>query len=118
MSAIDYLSSTDTVHIATELPDGGEIVTPIWAVVVDGTPYIRSGYGPQSKWYLRVQRTGRATFIDGLRRYPVTIENLNDEAIKHDVDAAYRTKYVGQGMALRQVVSAQVRAYAMRITLQ
>lgn len=101
MSAIDYLSSTDTVHIATELPDGGEIVTPIWAVVVEGTPYIRSGYGPQSKWYLRVQRTGRATFIDGPHRYPVTIENLNDEAINRNVDAAYRTKYVGQGRALR-----------------
>ena len=118
MGAIDYLSNTDTVHIATELRDGGEIVTPIWAVVVDGVPYIRSGYGPQSKWYLRVQRTGRAAFIDGPHRYPVTIENLNDEAINGNVDAAYRTKYADQGNALRQVVSAPVRARTMRIALQ
>jgi hypothetical protein len=118
MSAIDYLNSTDTVHIATELRDGGEIVTPIWAVVVDGVPYIRSGYGPQSKWYGRVQRSGRAAFIDGPHRYPVTIENLNDEAINRNVDAAYRTKYADHGNALRQVVSAEVRAHTMRIIPQ
>jgi hypothetical protein len=115
MSAIDYLKSTDTVHIATELRDGGEIVTPIWAVVVDGVPYIRSGYGPQSKWHARVQRSGRAAFIDGSHRYPVTIENLNDEAINRTVDAAYRTKYAGHGNALSQVVSAEVRTHTMRI---
>jgi hypothetical protein len=118
MSAIDYLSSTDTVHIASELRDGGEIVTPIWAVVVDGVPFIRSGYCPQSKWYRRVQRTGRAVFIDGPHRYPVTIENLNDEALNSNVDAAYQTKYANQGKALRQVVSPQVRAQTMRIILQ
>jgi hypothetical protein len=115
MSAIDYLNSTDTVHIATELRDGGEIVTPIWAVVVDGVPYIRSGYGPESNWYARVQRSGRAAFIDGPHRYPVTIENLNDEATNRTVDAAYRTKYADHGNALRQVVSAEVRAHTMRI---
>ena len=54
-TAIDYFTRTDTVHIATERPDGGEVVTPIWAVVVDGVPYIRSGYGAGSKWYLRAQ---------------------------------------------------------------
>jgi len=32
----------------------------------DGVPYIRSGYGAGSKWYLRAQRTGRAAFVEGL----------------------------------------------------
>ena len=35
MPAIDYFAGTDVVRIATELRDGGEVVTPIWAVVVD-----------------------------------------------------------------------------------
>jgi hypothetical protein len=93
-------------------------VTPIWAVVVNGVPYIRSGYGLQSKWYVRIQRTGRAAFIDGPHRYPVTVENLNDEAINANVDAAYRTKYAGKADSLRQVVSAEVRTHTMRIILQ
>ena len=61
-------------------------MTPIWAVVVDDMPYIRNGYGARSKWYRRVQRTGRAAFIDGPHRYPVTIENVDDEAINRKVD--------------------------------
>jgi hypothetical protein len=43
-------------------------------------------------------------------------ENLNDEAINRNVDGAYRAKYAGQGPALRQAVSPQVRAHTMRIT--
>ncbi len=117
-SAIDYFTRTDIVHIATELRDGGEVVTPIWAVVVAGAPYIRSGYGARSKWYRRVQRTGRAAFVDGPNRYPVTIENLDDETINSKVDEAYSAKYAGQGIALRQVVSPQVRSHTMRITPQ
>jgi hypothetical protein len=118
MGTIDYFTRTDTVHIATELENGGEVVTPIWAVVVDGAPYIRSGYGAGSKWYHRLQRTGRATFVDGGQRYPVTIENLDDAAIKDKVDAAYKTKYAGQGTSLSAMVAPQARAYTMRIAVQ
>ncbi len=118
MTAVDYFTQTDTVHIATQRRDGGVVVTPIWAVVADGVPYIRNGYGARSKWYRRVQRTGRAVFVDGSHRYSAVIETLNDEAINLKVDEAYRTKYAAQATALRQVVSPQVRASTMRVTLQ
>jgi hypothetical protein len=118
MSAIDYFARTGTVHIATERQDGSEVVTPIWAVVVDGVPYVRSGYGAASKWYGRVQRTGQAAFIDGPRRYPVTVTNLDDEAVNTKVDEAYRAKYADQGPALSQAISPPVRARTMRVTVQ
>jgi hypothetical protein len=118
MAAIDYLANTDTVRIATELRDGGEVVTPIWAVVVDGVPYIRSAYGGGSKWYRRVRRTGRATFVDGADRHPARVEKLDDEAINERVDEGYRAKYAGQGGALRAVIAPQSRAHTMRITLE
>ena len=44
MNATDYVSKTDTIHIATSKQDGTEVVTPIWGVAVDGVPYIRCGY--------------------------------------------------------------------------
>jgi hypothetical protein len=106
------------VHIATERRDGREVVTPIWSVVVDGLPYIRSGYGDGSKWYRRVQRTGQAVFVDGTHRYPAIVDNLDDEAINGKVDEAYRAKYAGQGTALNQMVAPEARAYTMRITLR
>jgi hypothetical protein len=125
MAEIDYFATTDTVHLATELRTGGEVVTPIWAVVVDGVPYIRSGYGPESKWYRRLQRTGRAAFVDGSHRYPVTIENVTTgdnenpaaAATNAQVDAAYRAKYAGQGSALASMIAGSARAYTMRLRL-
>jgi hypothetical protein len=116
MTAIDYLTSTDTVNIATTRQDGREVVTPIWAVVTDGAAYIRSGYGAESKWYRRLQRAGRGAFVDGPNRYPVAIENVNNEAVNQKVDGAYRAKYAGQGSALRQMVSSEAREYTMRVT--
>jgi hypothetical protein len=92
------------------------MVTPIWAVVVDGVPYIRSGYGADSRWYRRAQHTRRATFIDGNQRYPVTIENLDDETVNREVDRAYEAKYAGRGQALRGIVSPEARPFTMRLT--
>jgi hypothetical protein len=110
---IGYLSQTDDVMIATTLTAGGEIRTEIWAVVVDGAGYIRNGFGETSKWYRRAQRTHQAAFIDGDRRYPVTIRDVDDEATIKAVDEAYREKYRGPG--LRAVVSPGTRRYTMMV---
>ncbi|QYF74378.1 DUF2255 family protein [Cryobacterium sp. PAMC25264] len=110
---IDYLSHTDDLMIATTLKTGGEIGTEIWAVVVDGAGYIRNGFGQTSKWYRRVQRSHQAAFINGDRRYPVTIEDVDDEATINAVDAAYGKKYRGPGVSA--VLSSGTRRYTMRV---
>lgn len=113
---IDYLADTDDVVLATSLKAGGEVHTEIWAVVVDGRGYIRNGFGEASKWYRRAQRTHRAAFIDGDRRYTVVIEDIDDDATLSAVDAAYRQKYSGSGLSA--VVSAGTRRYTMRVVLE
>jgi hypothetical protein len=115
VSAIDYFDRTGILHVATPLKNGGEVVTPIWGVVVDGVPYIRSAYGPKSKWYRRAQRARHAVFVDGPERYPATIENLDDESMIRRVDDAYRAKYAAQEAPVRQVTSPRVRPYTMRV---
>lgn len=110
---LGYLSRTDDVVIATTLKSGGEVPTEIWSVVVNGAAYIRNGFGEGSKWYRRAQRTHRAAFIDGDRRYPVTIEDVDDETTIAAVDDAYTNKYSGPG--LRAVVSSSTRRYTMRV---
>lgn len=112
-NALEYLSTTPDVILATELKAGGEIQTEIWAVVVDGEAYIRNGFGDASKWYRRAQRTHRAAFIDGDRRYPVRIEDVSDEGTLTRVDAAYTAKYSGSG--LTAVNSGATRRYTMRV---
>lgn len=109
----NYLARTDDVMLATFLMAGGEVHTEIWAVVVDGQGYIHNGFGAASKWYRRAQRTHRAAFIEGDRRYPVVIEDVDDEATMSAVDSAYRAKYRGAGVSA--VVSSGTRRYTMRV---
>jgi hypothetical protein len=116
MTALDYFANTDTVRIATSLRSGGEVVTPIWAVVVDGVPYIRSGYGPDSKWFRRVHRTGHAAFVDGAQRYQAAVVDIADEATLGAVDAAYRAKYARQS-GVTEMVAASARDCTLRVDL-
>jgi hypothetical protein len=118
MSITDYFAQKPIVTIVTTTRDGREIATPIWGVLVDGVPYVRNGYGETSAWYKRLRRNGRAAFLDGPTRQPVHTELVDDEATKHAVDDAYRAKYRGQGIALRQVVAAPARDYTLRVTLE
>jgi hypothetical protein len=113
---VGHLDRTDTVHIATRRRDGGEVVTPIWAVVADGVPYIRSGYGPDSLWYRRALRTGSVAFADGDARYPATLQRVEDEATLAAVDRAYEAKYASYAAPLRQMVSPEARPDTLRVT--
>jgi hypothetical protein len=97
-ATIDYLHRNDTVVIVTPLRAGGEVPTLIWAVTVDGTPYIRSGYGPDAKWYQRAIRTGRGAFVEyNGRRHDVALHRVHDAELDVDVDRAYFDKYGQQG---------------------
>lgn len=115
-AALNHLDRTGTVRLATRTDDGREVVTKIWAVVVDGQAYIRNGYGDSSKWYARLTRTGRATFVDGDARYDVTAEPVTDEDTNTRIDDAYSAKYPGSGSSLRLMITGDVRTSTLRVT--
>ncbi|GIF69594.1 hypothetical protein Ais01nite_76290 [Asanoa ishikariensis] len=116
MGALDYFADIGVVHIATDLRSGGEVETPIWAVVVAGVPYVRSGYGPESKWYRRAVRTWHATFVDGRNRYPAALAVVTDEPTLAAVDEAYRAKYAGQS-GTTEMVAASARECTLRVVI-
>jgi hypothetical protein len=115
-AALDHLARTGTVRLVTTTRDGREIVTKIWAVVVDGQAYIRNGYGDSSHWYRRIQRTRTAAFIDGRNRYDVTVDNVGDDETNLRVDDAFSRKYAGSGSSLRLMTTGDVRLSTMRVT--
>jgi hypothetical protein len=117
VAALDYFANTGVVHIATDLRAGGQVETPIWAVVVSGVPYVRSGYGPESKWYRRATRTGHATFVDGGHRYQAALAAVTDEPTLSAVDAAYRSKYAGQS-GTTEMVAPAARECTLRVDLE
>jgi hypothetical protein len=118
LSAVDFLSTSEVVSLATTTIDGREIVTPIGVVVVDGAGYIRSQNGARAKWYRRVQRSGQGAFLDGSARYPVTIENVTDAATIRRVDKATYAKYGGPVRNLLLMTMLRMtRKYVMRAAL-
>lgn len=73
----DHLDRTEVVAVVTTRTGGNQVATPVWAMVVDGVPYLRSAYGAGSWWY-RHAVSGR----------PVAIA-LGDGAVaERDRDAA------------------------------
>lgn len=48
---VTLLDETEVVAIVTTRTKGQPQATPIWSMVVDGVPYLRSAYGPDSWWY-------------------------------------------------------------------
>jgi hypothetical protein len=116
--AVEHLDRTDTVVIATPLRAGGERETPIWSVVVDGVPYLRSVDGHDGKWYRRAVGAGTAAFVDGANRYAVTVESVDpaDEATATAVDEGYRAKYPNEGSSLTAVITEPARGATLRIS--
>ena len=124
-----HLGSTDTVAIITTRPSGEEVATPIWAVAVDGVPYVRSAYGERAAWNRRA-RSGRPvafTLTDGRRaerdaraalgdpRLAVRVVHVEAGDPQLDaVDVAFHAKY-GRTPYVGTVVSDAARALTLRV---
>jgi hypothetical protein len=89
----DYLRDADTVTIATKRASGKDHETPIWAVTVDGVPYVRSVNGSDALWYQDVMREGGAAIVTPDGRMPVKMMPMTDHSKDAAIDAAYTTKY-------------------------
>jgi hypothetical protein len=125
----DHIARTETVTIVTSRADGSEVATPIWAVVADGAPYVRSAYGEKATWNRRA-RSGRPTAFTltdgrnaerdaraalGDRRLAVSVVHIAPDAAEQDaVDAAFRAKY-GHTPHIGSVVSDDARALTLRV---
>ena len=127
---VDLLDRTPVVAIVTTRADGSPIATPIWSVVVDGTPYLRSAYGPDSWWYKhvlsgrpvasaigdgRLAERDRTSALD-LPREAVTAAYVpGDDEVQGAIDTALAAKYPA-GSALDNMVSDEARGCTLRIS--
>lgn len=88
---LEMLDQADEVHIETGR--GGSTGTVIWAVVVDGSVFVRSVRGGKGRWYREASANQEATLrVDG-RRVPVRVVPETDAAVIGKVSEAYREKY-------------------------
>jgi hypothetical protein len=111
----DHLDTTDTVWVITRKADGQERSTPIWAVVVDGTPYIRSVDGADGVWFKRAMARGWVAFeIDGAR-VEADVERVRDAETVAAFDAELETKYARQRASVASMLRESARDCTLRL---
>lgn len=127
---VRLLDETQVVAVVTRRQSGDPVATPIWSMVVDGVPYIRSAFG-ETSWWCRHVRAGRpVAFVDGdgaiaetdgdaalaLPRLEVTLTPVDpDDPVQRAIDAEVEQKYAG---AARSSVEAMLTAEAIGATFR
>ncbi|USQ81078.1 DUF2255 family protein [Ornithinimicrobium faecis] len=128
-TAVDLFDEADVVAIVTTRANGSPIATPIWSVVVDGVPYLRSAFGPDSWWYRHVlagrpaalamgdghlAEQDRAAALD-LPREPVSTTYVpGDDPVQAAIDAELTRKYLA-GPSVDAMLSAAAIACTLRV---
>ncbi len=128
---VDLLDRTAIVAVVTTRASGAPVATPIWSMVVDGVPYVRSAYGGGSWWYRHVRAGRPVAFAMGdgavaerdreaalaLPREPVRALHVPaEDPVQDRIDEELERKYAGD---LRSSIDAmrsdEARACTLRI---
>lgn len=126
----DILDTTDTVAIITRRASGEPTATPIWAVAVDGVPYVRSYLGESAFWYQhaiagrpvafvlgdgKVAETSKAAAL-ALPSQSVTVEHVPvDDPIQAQIDDALSEKYDRFADSRDAMLTPQAKACTLRV---
>ena len=113
------IAETDDLHISPFRDDGKTYGTPtwIWAVVVDGSLYVRAYHGKKSRWYQAAMREGAGRIRAAGLTKDVTFEAVSGGPIQDRIDEAYRMKYA-RSPYLKPMIAASARAATVRIVLR
>lgn len=127
---VRVLDETQVVAVITTKADGQQVATPIWSMVIDGVPYIRSVDGADAWWYRHV-RSGRPVAFalgDGsiaerdraaaleLPREQVATEHVPvDDDVQATIDEVLRSKYSDSPESVQMMLSDDARACTLRV---
>lgn len=114
----DVLERWDTakiVEIETQSPKGTKHSVPIWIMVVDGVPYVRSVRGPKGRWYRELLARGEGAVVAGRKRVPVRATHDSSAAAIEAVSGALRRKYPRSGQSLASMLRADVLDTTVRL---
>lgn len=88
---------------------------PIWIVVVDGVPYVRSVRGPRGRWYRELLARGEGAVVAGGKRVPVRATHDSSPKAIEAVSEALRHKYPRSGASLVSMLRADVLDTTVRL---
>jgi hypothetical protein len=106
---------TKVVDIETRSPKGTDHSVPIWIVVVDGVPYVRSVRGPAGRWYRELLARGDGAVVAGGKRVPVRATKDSSAEGIETVSEALRQKYRRSGQSLASMLRPDVLDTTVRL---
>jgi hypothetical protein len=111
---LDLIDRTEEVEIETSDAAGAMRRTIVWAVVDDGSVFIRSYRGPHARWYREaLANPSVALHVDG-RRLPVRAIPAPDSASIERTSAGFVRKYAGDP-AMKSMIRPEVLDLTFRL---
>jgi hypothetical protein len=119
-SVVKRLADADEVEMLVPGPDGAMTSRPIWIVVVDGVPYVRSFTGERGKWWQRVRQDRQGVLRVGSTRIPFAAKPLTKQELEGElnrrVSEAYEEKYGDRWpQYVEPMVSDEIAATTLRL---
>jgi hypothetical protein len=114
-ATLELLDTAIEVDARTPRRDGSASSRPIWIVVVDGFPYVRSYRGERGAWYRRARADGELEIVAGNTTIGARVEPVADEELNQRIDDAFRAKYgrrspaSTEAMVVPEVVATTLR---------
>lgn len=112
---IKRFDETKIVEIETVSPKGTKHSVPIWIVVVDGVPYVRSVRGPKGRWYRELLARGEGAIVAGGKRTKVKAKQDRTKAAIESTSEGLRRKYKTSGSSLASMLTADVLNTTVRL---
>lgn len=112
---VERIDAAGIVEIETRSAKGTKHTVPIWIVVVDGVPYVRSVRGPQGRWYRELLARGDGAVVAGGKRVPVRATRDSSAKVIEAVSEALRKKYPSSGQSLASMLRNDVLDTTVRL---
>ena len=114
-AVVERFDVTKIVEIETVSPNGTKHSVPIWIVVVDGVPYVRSVRGPKGRWYRELLERGEGAIVAAGKRTKVKAKQDRTKAAIEGTSEALRRKYKTSGSSLASMLLADVLNTTVRL---
>ena len=112
---VGRFDSEKIVDIETHSARGIKHSVPIWIVVVDGVPYVRSVRGPEGRWYRELLARGDGALVADAKRVPVRATLDRSPKTIEAVSGALRKKYPRSGQSLASMLRDDVLDTTVRL---
>ena len=92
---LERIGAADELQLASLKEDGTRrMPVTIWVVRVGEELYVRAYRGRETGWFRQTQRLPEGYIVAGGVTKEVTLEDASsDEALNHEIDVAYQSKY-------------------------